>query len=50
MKSWKKTPLFNAFATINAPYRQKFELQNVIGSGKKTLHREKAQMPHLYYL
>ena len=37
----EKSPVFNVYATINAPYRQKFELQNVIGSGKKTLHREK---------
>ena len=50
MKSWRKKPAFNVYATVYAPYRQKFEHSNFIESGKKTLHREKALMPHLYYL
>jgi len=35
------SPASNVIVTTNAPYRQKFELQNVIGSGKKKLHGEK---------
>ena len=45
----EKSHVFNFYATINAPYMQKFELQNVIGSGKKTLHREKGMNQNIVF-